>query len=265
MYLCLIRFVKGETLRPPRKVLAAILAIAAIGGATLKAQKSLIDFAIESYVISKIVDAAAGGIAWIAEKSYDKYKEYFGNEARADDAKPTYKKVKIPILKRHTNFIVIKNMSRGKWTFQVANLSKAEIAQKGEKNLPESGTVTIFKGRPDVTSMPLEVVAICDPGGEKVTLESGLDYLFYPNLSGKIGGIKAFADNFNRTVYLEDATGKKYACNMMRNKDSKARVTFGVITHSWPAVQANKGLELDLKNPDYDDMFFIMKDTIATY
>ena len=249
-------------MRRPRKILVSIMIAAVLGGTALKAT-SLIDFVIESYIISKLVDAVAGGFAWIAEKSYDKYKEYFGKEALADDAKPRFKRVRIPALKRHVNFIVIKNMSKGQWTFQVANLSKAEIKEKGEKNLPESGTVTVYKGRPDDKSVPVEVVAVCDPGGEKVSLEPGVDYFFYPNLSGKIGGIKAFADDFVRTVYLEDANGRKYACNFMRKKDSNAKVSFGVTTHSWPAVQANKGLEMDLKNPVYDDMFFIMQDTIA--
>jgi len=246
-----------------KKILASVMLASLVGTTSLQAGKGLVDFVLECYIIDKILGLITSGVAYIS----DKYEAQFGKEALrfAERPRPAqYRKIKIPELKRHVNFIVIKNMSKGAWTFQVASLSRDEIAAKDEKNLPESGTVTVFKTHPDSQEYPLEQVAVCKAGGAKVALEPGIDYFFYPNLEGKVGSLKAFADDFQRTIYLEDARGGKYACNLARGKESKARVTFGVTRNSWPAVQKNMGLEMDLGNPTYDDMFFITKDVIES-
>lgn len=257
----------------PKKAAASIVLISIAGTAFVKATdliQAAINWWIESQIIDAILKACVSGFAYLQEKydntTQEKANGKVKNALRSDDrnAKPRYIKVKIPELKRHVNFVVLKNMSKSVWTFQVANLTKAEIAAKNEKGLPESGTVSVYKGRKDDKEIPLELMGVLEPGGEKVELEPGVDYFIYPNIAGKVGGIKAFAEDFNRTVYLADSRNQKYACNLMRKKESGAKVSFGVTFNSWPAVQANKGLELDLKNPQFDDMFFIMKDTIAT-
>ena len=67
---------------------------------------------------------------------------------------PGYKKIKMPKLVRHENFIAIKNMTQAQWTFQVAGLSKSEQEAKrkneGSKlaNLDETGTVTVTSAGP---------------------------------------------------------------------------------------------------------------------
>ena len=273
----------------PSKAIAASLLVVFLGVAALKGQAIIVteqpgmvllngNMTIQQAIVyQEEVSLLAKLLTWLFEGGCCLVKIMAGKDAlKADTSfstcakmamkdetgKMQYKRVKIDELKRHVNFIMIKNVSKAAWTFQVSDLTDAEIKGKHEKGLPEAGTVTVYKARKEDRATPLELMGVLEPGGEKVLLEPGIDYLFYPNFEGKKMGIKAFAKDFVRTVYLEDAKGQRYACNLMRKKDSGARITFGVTFNSWSAVLNNKGLEWDKGNPENDDMFFITQPEI---
>jgi hypothetical protein len=254
-----------------KKILVATTLGLILGTGSLFAAKSLVDWVVESYVIGQIVDFCFQGACWVAAKVWDqewvRTDDSFKNVA-ADSSLPGYKRVKMPKLVRHENFIVLKNVSQGQWTFQVAKLSKEESGRKNEgsklANLAESGTVTVF--RPHLKGKRIdymECVGVLAAGGDKLALEPGLDYVVFPNYAKKYRGL-ANEDNFYRTVYLEDAKGSRYACNLTRLKADAGKIKFGVTANSMGAVMNNKGLEMDPNNPVYDDMFFITQASITT-
>jgi hypothetical protein len=270
-------------MRMPKKVISSIALVVIAGGSmigvtTLHARQQLSAMAVADINYNAecdFIDLALGLLAglgeavmWVAQKIRDKWNESFGQEAMTDGANDGKVKVNLPKLKRHVNFIVIKNKTQSPWTFQVADLSKEEIAGKNEKNLPEVGTVAVFKinmdakGNPDKQA-PIGFVAILDAGGDKLPLEPGVDYIFYPNIEGKVGGVKWFAKDFNRTVYLEDSNQKKYAFNLNRPAKSGAKTTFGVTFNSYSAVMADRAVEWN-NDPKFDDMYFITKDKVTT-
>lgn len=163
------------------------------------------------------------------------------------------KKIKLPELKRGTHFLMLENVSNGRWGFQVASLAKNE---KGRK---ESGRVNLFVENKDDKRFPLVLMASLAPGDAPVSLEKGRQYLVYPSFDGEIMGNKRWASDFVRTVYLVDGKGVKLAFNLMRDKADGARIRFGYTLNSWPGRPENVVVATD---PKYDDIFVIARDAV---
>lgn len=236
----------------PKKTLIG-LSLAALVGTACLARGGLLQLAIDMWAEARILDALVSAAGYVVDNVSSLPD---GVQRLKDKAMDGYYRIKIPALKRNVNFVMIKNASRADWTFQVA------VKAQNEDGRPESGTVSVYRQFSPGDTKDLELVAMLDQGNS-VTLKPGLDYIFYPNLAGKVLGSKRFADDFVRTVYLRDANGRAYACNLCRKKDEGAKATFGIAGQSMNVLYASKGLALGSdKDPSLADMIFITKDQI---
>ncbi|GEM_PF-3703132 len=224
-----------------RSTLLAVAAVTCVAASADDLASDLIRFYLIDRALTALVELTAAGVGYVAEKVPD------GVEALKDKAREGYLKIKLPELKRHTNFIMVRNASTGDYRLALAD------RDKNEKGREESGTLAVYRSTGD-KNFPLEEMAVLKPGGKAVFLMKGTDYILYPKFEGKILGYKGMAKPFVRTLELDDLNGGVVAFNLVRETSSGAKVSFGYTFNSWPRDPAKAPVLLD---PQYDDIVVI--------